>query len=180
MDGLKTDEERVQTWLASWKISLLGQAILDKDFNFVRVNDQWVKMLGVPATEFYGKKFTDITDQSVLGADIQQANLVIEGKIDSYMMHKTYRFSDGSHKNVSLLVTRVPLDTTKPFLHFLSRIMLRGDSLNIKENSKKQFLSDPQIYLNVLNFLSKYWVWIATATAVITGLLNEIFNMGFF
>lgn len=125
-DGLN-DELRVEFWKADWRYSLVGKAIIKENFEFYRVNAQWVKILGVPASEFFGKTFSDITTSEVREVDERQAQLVIEGKIDSYLLHKEYQFTDGSRKKVTLLVTRVPVDPTKPFEFFLSRILLRAD-----------------------------------------------------
>lgn len=184
MDGL-TNDERIEAWISNWKISLVGMAIVDKNFKFRRVNPQWVKILGVPATEFYGHSFQDITPAEIREADVSQANLVMTGMIDSYLTHKEYHFSNGKKKKVTLLVTRVPINTEKPFQFFLSRILLRED-LDVKQftvNSSNQKVlptSKEKLLITITDFVVKYWLPIAIASAAAVGAANEFFQMAWF
>lgn len=183
MDGLK-DEDKVEAWNSSWRYSLSGMALLQEDFSFLSVNSQWLKILEQPASTFYGHSFTDITPPDVREADVSQARLVIEGKIESYLMHKSYQFPNGKDKKITLLVTRVPIDTNKPFKFFLSRILLREDKiLNAASSSQTGFtnaLNKNEAWSKIIGFVLKYWLAISIASASIFGILNEVFQMGFF
>jgi len=160
VDGL-TDEERIEAWKSAWQVSLTGMAIVDKDFNFHRVNNQWVKMLGVPASEFYGKSFSDITPPDIRAVDEAQAQLVIDGKINSYLMHKSYEFQNGVRRDVTLLVTRIPMEENASFQYFLSRILLRTPMQNVPTKNSTVSSSPQTLTQNTFEFLFKYGKWIA-------------------
>ena len=174
MDGLITDQEKVKAWESSWKYSFAGMAIVNPDFTFRSVNAQWLKLLGVPAFEFYGNSFQDITPQEIRRIDAEQAELVKLGKIDSYLLHKDYIFSTGQKKKVTLLVTRVPVNTEEPFQFFLSRIMLR-ENLEVKQSqSGSSSLTSKE---KALQFIKDYFYWIVISTAAITGVILEWYGM---
>lgn len=190
MDGLD-DEQRVEAWKSAWEKSLVGMAIVEEDGTFRAVNPQWVKMLGVPATEFYGNSFEDITPRSEVTEDEEQAKLVAQGLIDSYEMDKTYEFANGKKSKIRLLVTRVPMDTAKPFMFFLSRIVLRKEASTSIASQQPSFTSHhPEskagndFWAQVIGFVVRYWVAIAVGSAasvgLIAGIINELFQMGWF
>lgn len=159
MDGLN-NEERVEAWKAAWNISLTGMALVTEDFHFHRVNDQWLKILDVSAAEFYGRTFSDITPLEIRDADEAQAKLVIEGKITSYLMHKSYKFTNGEEKRVTLLVTRIPMDGNKPFQYFLSRILTRPPTIAEKATYASS-LQSPRSTQDLIKFVYTYGKWIA-------------------
>lgn len=117
-----TDEERVLAWKSSWQPSFAGKAIVNKDFTFRSVNQQFCEILGVTPAVLLGSRFQDVTHPAMRRLDEENAVLVIEGKINSYMMNKTYQFENGKAVKVLLLVTRAPRDGGE-FQFFVSRIM---------------------------------------------------------
>lgn len=190
MDGLN-DEQRIEAWKSCWEKSLVGMAIVQENGDFLAVNQQWVKMLGVPATEFYGKSFQDITPRSEISLSEDQARLVAEGLIDSYEMNKTYEFANGKRSKIRVLVTRVPINTAKPFMFFLSRIVLRKEVAESSQSQQQSSMSHPpgsnlgnDFWAQAIGFVVRYWVAIAVGSAVsvgfISGLFNEFFQMGWF
>ena len=193
MDGLENDQQRVEAWKSCWKKSLVGMAIVSKTGEFLSVNDQWVRILGVPATEFYGNSFQDITPNEELHEDMEVSHLVYSGKIDSYVIDKSYNFKNGSQASVTLLVTRVPMDLNKPFICYLSRILRRKEAKdvvltnpersNIYSQSESQEVSN-DFWVKIVEFVVKYWLTIVVGSAVfvggVAGAFNEFFQMGFF
>lgn len=180
MDGL-SDEERIEAWKAAWRVSLDGWAIVEKDFIFRSVNPQWLELLGVLPSEFLGKSFVDITPPDVRQKDIENAMLTIDGRINSYLIHKTYQFQDMSVKRIVLLVVRVPINGEKPFQFFLSRILLDEDELSdVVEKQLQSDMSSQHPLKLLTDFIMKYWKWIvgisAAATGIITKLL-EVYNV---
>lgn len=165
MDGLQ-DPERIEAWRSAWTVSLTGMALLTADFQFHRVNEQWIHVLGAPASEFYGRTFLDITPPDIRHADEEQAKLVIEGKINSYIMHKRYSFSNGDSRAATLLVTRIPMDCEKPFQFFLSRVMLDGPTA---QAPLKQSILNPESEKSILVFFLKHAKWFAAAGAAAAG-----------
>jgi PAS domain S-box-containing protein len=124
MDGL-SQEERALAWAASWDPSFAGVAIVDGDFSFRSVNPQFCDIVGVSPGELIGMKFQDITPQPIKNIDMKNARLVQEGKIDSYLLPKSYEFENGRKVKVVLLVKGVYSDMGE-FQFFVSRIMLDG------------------------------------------------------
>lgn len=124
MDGL-TNEERTYAWLASWHPSFAGKAIVNPDFTFRAVNQQFCKILGVTPGELVGNKFTDLTPEPVRTLDVKNAELVKKGEIQSYLLPKTYEFYNGQRIDVMLLVNGVYHPETKDFMFFVSTILER-------------------------------------------------------
>ena len=180
MDDL-SDEERVAAWKAAWHTSFAGWAIVEEDFVFRSINPQWLELLGVLPSEFIGKTFSDITTPDIRRKDEENAALVKQGKVNSYLIHKAYQFEDLSIKKVVLLVVRVPLQGHLPFQFYLSRILLDEEKLVedlAKELGKSASASALQsISASMLDFAKNYWVWIMGASAAATGVALEIYKV---
>lgn len=123
-DGL-TDNERALAWLASWNPSFDGKAIVNPDFTFRAVNEQFCEIVGVSPAELIDNSFTDITPQPWRDYDVKNANLVKEGKIPNYLLPKTYEFSSGKRVEVTLLVNGVYDPESGEFMFFVLSIMGR-------------------------------------------------------
>lgn len=174
MDGL-TDKERVEAWKSAWRVSLDGWAVVGKDFIFRSVNPQWLEVLEVLPSEFLGKSFIDITPPDIRAKDIENAMLTIEGRIGSYLIHKTFQFTDGTQKKIVLLVVRVPISSQKPFQFFLCRILLDEEELSeVVEKQLHSGLSHPSILQKVTDFIIRYWKHIAVFSAATTGMVMKI------
>lgn len=124
MDGLN-NQERALAWLASWNPSFDGRAIVNPDFTFRAINQQFCDILGVSPAELVGGTFTDITPAPIRELEIKNANLVMQGLIQSYILEKNYEMMDGRKIDVTLLVNGVYAEDTKEFLFFVSTIMER-------------------------------------------------------
>lgn len=122
-----TAKQLAAAFLEGWDKSYAGWAIVDKDFKFVCVNDQFCDLCGVSAAELLGKSFADITTDEMRDIDIENAHLVMEGKRPSgYTLQKTYRFIQKGNLRlvpVELLVKGVFVGDE--FQFFFSRIALR-------------------------------------------------------
>ncbi len=125
---------------------------MSKDFEFLAVNPQFCEILGVTPAELVGQKFTDVTPVSVRALDVKNADMVIEGKISSYLMPKSYEFQSGKKVDIILMVVGVYSEKNE-FLFFVSRILeqttaqkpkpskwLSGASSVLKELAKRQWL----------------------------------------
>lgn len=168
MQSNLTTEEKAAAFDAAFNTSFVGWAIVDSDFKFRAVNLQWLELLEALPSEFIGRSFSDITLLSDLSEDEANANLVKDGIISSYIMKKTYCFRNGQKKKVILLVSRVPHELDKPFMFFISRILLQD----------KPSKPGPTSLLRekVLPFIKNYWVWMASSSAVITGVIIGLFQ----
>lgn len=168
MDRL-TKEERARAWAASWHPSFVGMAIVNRDFTFRSVNPQFCKLLGVTPADLIGRRFQDITPPGVKELDEKNAEMVINGLIDFYLLPKRYEFSGGQKVDIILLVTGV-FDENRNFLFFVSRIML-DENGELFTPIKKDVSRSEQFYQQQMRgavaFLAKYSKWfLAIGTAL--------------
>lgn len=179
MDRL-TDEERILAWKASWHPSFAGTAIVNRDFTFRSANPQFCKLLGVTPADLIGKRFQDVTPPSIRELDEKNAQMVIDGLIDFYLLPKKYEFANNHEVDVVLLVTRAPLSHEGEFQFFVSRIMLDEEgellSAHIDETSKLE-QSSQSLTRKVGDFVVTYWAWIAGAAAAVSGVIWKIVDI---
>lgn len=169
MDQL-TDQERVEAWKAGWHPSFAGIAIVNKDFTFRSANPQFCKLLGVTQAELIGQRFQDLTPPGIRELDAKNAQMVIDGYMDFYLLPKAYQFSGGRIVNVVLLVTRVPHTEVGDFQFFLSRIMLdeSGGLCTAKDLKIPDLVASSTSLLEKLgDFLLKYYKLFAAVGAAI-------------
>ena len=123
-DGLNHNE-RAWAWLASWHPSFEGIAIVNPDYTFRSVNQQFCDIIGVSAGELINNKFTDITPVAIRDLDVKNAELVKQGVIENYLLPKSYEFANGKKADITLLVNGVYHPDTGEFQFFVSKIMER-------------------------------------------------------
>jgi len=111
---------------------------VNRDFTFRSCNPQFCKLLGVTPADLIGQRFQDITPVQIRELDSKNAQMVIDGFIDFYLLPKTYEFMNGNKVSVVLLVTRAPLSSEGAFQFFVSRIMLdeKGGLLSVQSAGK--------------------------------------------
>lgn len=136
-DGL-IESERILAWETAWTPSFSGIAIINADFTFRAVNQQFCEILGVTPGELINNSFTDITPQPVKNLDIANAKLVRDGVIRSYFLEKYFEFSNGKKVHVDLLVTGVYHKNTGEFLFYVTRIMEKGTKETSNTQPQKQ------------------------------------------
>lgn len=169
MDGL-TNEERSLAWAASWTPSFDGCAIVNRDLTFRSVNPQFCEILNVTPAELIGQSFKDITPATIRHLDVKNANLVINGVIESYILPKTYEFSNGRKVSVVLLVRGV-YNSEGQFLFFISRIMM--DGLSAKQ---RPLHTPPPKLTRFLSFLKEYSQIIISAGLFLGALFYSIWT----
>lgn len=165
------NEERILAWKAAWHPSFSGTAIVNKDFTFRSVNPQFCKLLGVTPADLVGNRFQDVTQPDLKKLDEKNAQMVMDGLIDFYILPKVYQFSGGREAKVVLLVTGVR-NAENDFLFFVSRIMTDEEEASLpmlKElNSQQSSLKQTS---TVVDFVMKYGKWMAAMGALIGGAL---------
>lgn len=170
MDGL-SNEERAYAWLASWNPSFAGKAIVNPDFTFRAVNQQFCKIVGVTPAELVGNKFTDLTPEPLRTVDKNNALLVKKGIIQSYLLPKTYEFFNGHRANVTLLVNGVYHPETKDFMFFVSTILERQEMKSLVVPSRM-----PTGLLDLIDAKKAWWVAVATLGTAIGLAFERLFK----
>lgn len=161
-----SDEDLIEILKSDWESSFEGKARLCKDGIFLYANPQFYKLLEITPAELIGKRFQDITPiGDARDKDVQNSQLVVDGLIQSYLLPKQYQFSDAKFVNVIALMSRVPMDTSKPFRFFSLKIVLNDtEESPLKQDnagSNTQFLSVTEILLNIINKYGKYFIALA-------------------
>jgi len=73
-----------------------GMAVVDPAGNWLQVNDSLCKMLGYSNHELLQQGFQAVTHPDDLGNDLDNLNLLLQGKISNYQLEKRYRHKTGS------------------------------------------------------------------------------------
>ena len=168
MDGL-SNEERAYAWLASWNPSFAGKAIVNPDFTFRAVNQQFCKIVGVTPAELVGNKFTDLTPEPLRTVDRNNALLVKKGVIQSYLLPKTYEFFNGHRADVILLVNGVYHPETKDFMFFVSTILERQEMKSLVAPSRM-----PTGLLDWIDARKAWWAGVAGLGTAIAYAIERI------
>ena len=165
MDQLN-NEERAAAWVASWQPSFEGKAVINADFSFRSANHQFCKILGVTPAELIKRKFTDITPEPIRTVEVKNAILVRRGDIQSFLLPKTFEFSDGRKVDINLLVNGVYHPTSKHFMFFVATIM--------KKQKMNATVVPSQKLTELFDAPKTYWT-ILTSIGVIAAYLIERF-----
>lgn len=88
--------------------SPIGAAIGSPDFGFCKVNEEACRITGYSEEELASMQFADLTHPDDVEVEIQQAKLLVEGKIDEYRMDKRL-----IRKNGSIVWVRLSVRTVK-------------------------------------------------------------------
>jgi PAS domain S-box-containing protein/diguanylate cyclase (GGDEF)-like protein len=97
----------------------IGQAIVGLDGTFLEVNAALCTMTGYEKDNLIGMTFQEITHPDDVDADVEQANAVADGLIQTYAMDKRYIKADGSILWVQLHVSVVRDEEGEP-VHFVA------------------------------------------------------------
>jgi PAS domain S-box-containing protein len=81
---------------AMFESAAVGIALVAPDGRWLRVNDALCGFLGYPVDELLTKTFRQVTYPDDLAADVAQAELMREGKIETYDLEKRYVRKDGA------------------------------------------------------------------------------------
>jgi len=102
--------------------SAIGMALVAPQGNWLQVNRSLCQILGYPAEELKRLTFQQITHPDDLSLDLQQANRLLEGEIDTYTFEKRYFRKDGEIVWARLTVSLVRDGSQEP-LYFIAQII---------------------------------------------------------
>lgn len=175
MDGLD-NHQRAKAWLATWNPSFTGKAVVNEDFTFRSVNQQFCDILGMQPADFLDHAFTDLTPEPIATLDRQNADLVVQGRSPGYLMRKQYRRRDKSLTPEFMLLVVGIFKETGEFDFFASRIILAtemtGSSQELTPSPKESSLWAK--FITALPILVKISGGIAAAVGVVAWVIYEI------
>lgn len=107
-----------QFYEESWEDVNYPLACVDLDNRFIRVNSAFERLLGYSSSELENEKWIRFTKKEHVGGDLKSVQAVVDGRIDSYQMEKTYIHKRGHEVPVVLTVRRYPKNSGQPLLFF--------------------------------------------------------------
>lgn len=179
-DGLN-NHQRAKFWMRRWNRTFVGKAVVNADFTFRSVNEQFCKIVGVTAGELIGRSFVDITPEPIRSLDAANARLVIDGKQDHYAMPKIYQPIPGGPKVYVALQVEGEYEEDGTFDCFEAEIMELSEDeyiamveqvIRMHSPSELGLLFQPN--RKILDSLLKYWKIVVTAVGMISWVLWEI------
>jgi PAS domain S-box-containing protein len=117
-NALRESEERFRLIFDQ---SPIGDTIVDLDYHPLRVNNAISNMLGYSKEELLSMEFTEYTHPEDLDINLQQLQLLREGKIDDFELEKRYIRKDGRIVWGHLYVNIVKNPSDEP-VYILTRI----------------------------------------------------------
>ena len=139
-----TNEERVKILHELWDNSIVGLTIVSETGHFDFVNPALCELLGYTETELKELRFQDVTVPSDRRADEAEAQLLVAGVKDSYIMEKSYITKRQTVIRCMLKVVPIREKDGK-FKYFISQINRHEVFENIPTNPPQITLKELRI-----------------------------------
>lgn len=102
--ALRTRETQLQ---AIFDYTLVGVALMDTQWNYLRINHRWADMLGYTPEEVYQGQALDVTHPADLNTSRVHQHKLARGLIEHYRLEKRFIRKDGSCFWADVLVTLI-------------------------------------------------------------------------
>lgn len=182
-DGL-TNQQRARIWLRRWNRTFVGKAVVESDFTFRSVNDQFCKIIGLTPADLIGHSFADITPEPVRSLDVANARLVREGKQDHYILPKVYQMPGLQRKTYVAMMVEGVHKKDGTFDCFQSEIIelskeeyqrMMEDIIKLHVPVELELAFRPKS--SFVDSIVKYWKILATVVGVTSWVLWELMKM---
>lgn len=145
-----------------WNKCVVGLAKVSKDGDWLDVNEKICEILEYTQAELLKKTFQDVTHPADVNDDVSMVNMVINGKIDHYVMSKRYITKTGKVIWIKLRVDPIKTPTGE-VEYFLSQIDPARSVQAMPEPETKL----KEVRLGWKGFIEENWKWlIVTAVAL--------------
>ena len=153
----KAEDIRYQTegfFRATFEQAAVGIAHISQDGTFLRINQKFCDIVGYSREEMMGQTFQDITHPDDLKGDLEQVNLLLEGKKKTYSIEKRYFHKDGATVWVRLTVSLVRDLSGKPdyFVSVIENIdkrKLAEESLRKSEEGFRNLMEQSPLSIQI-------------------------------
>ncbi|WP_413171449.1 PAS domain S-box protein [Anabaena azotica] len=148
---LRESEERFRN---TFEQAAVGIGHVSLDGQFLRINQRFCDIAGYPQLELQTLNFQDITHPDDLSADLEQAKMLLAGKIQIYSLEKRYMRKDRSIVWINLTVSLVrdAAGTPQYFISVIEDITSRKQAETALRKSEARF----QAFMN--NSPSASWI----------------------
>ncbi|WP_293899206.1 PAS domain S-box protein [Phenylobacterium sp.] len=99
--------EQANLFEAAFQYAANGKALVGLDGSFLRVNDAFCRIVGIPSAVMQNLDFQSITHPDDLDADLNLLERLTAGEIESYRLDKRYQHAEGHVVWVHLAVSIV-------------------------------------------------------------------------
>ena len=122
-------------FLITFEQAAVGIAHVGIEGGFMRINSKFCEIVGYSQQEMLKLTFQDITFPEDLSLDMEYAQQLLEGKIETYSLEKRYIRKDKSIVWINLTVSLVRKEAKEPefFISFVEDITARKQAENIFE-----------------------------------------------
>ncbi len=127
----------------------MGVARVGVDGRFLEVNEHYSAVTGFSREELLGQSFLDLTLADTLASDIDHADALLAGSIDTYTVEKRYRTKAGGAVWINLTVSLVRTAAGEPdyFVTLAEDITARKQA----EAEQERYQAQLRLLLNELN-----------------------------
>lgn len=167
-----SDLEKVASWGVSWDHTFEGKALLNLDLSFRAVNHQFCQILGISPAEIMTFRFCDIMAPETRKLDIDNAKLIQEHSIPSYVLQRKYTTTEGVQISIITITAGVLDPHTEEVLFFVLHMMELTRDMPSNVASRKK--------ISVWEWLDKKKIGmslITIAAAICATLADRIINL---
>lgn len=141
MQRLPSKFSEIDLFTSAFKYAAIGMAIVDTSGRWLKVNQSLCSLVEYPEQELTELTFQDITHPDDLAEDLRNAQLLLEGKTESYQIEKRYITKTGSAVCIILSVSLIRDPDGNPAF-FISQIQDITRLKSYEEELKKLISED--------------------------------------
>ena len=108
-DGMRALQISERRWQGFYENTAVGIALVDADGKIMRANPALRQMLGYDQKEILGISLVDITEASERATTRDNVYRLLEGRQESYQLHKRYARKDGSFLWAKVCASVIPV-----------------------------------------------------------------------
>ena len=126
--GFATEADQFES---AFEYADIGMALVGLDGAFLRINEAFCRIVGIPAAVMLNLDFQSITHPDDLDADLNLLARLSSGEIQSYRLNKRYLHAEGHTVWVHLAVSMVRNPDGTP-RHYVAQVQDQTDQREVE------------------------------------------------